>query len=564
MKRVRRFIGFINPFRTISRLVLALRNWRRRRFKKLDYVMFSLPSKLPAFPERRNWIQRRVLGDPPLSLMELEWTFERLGDDPRVKGVILYLRGLEMSLADAQTLRDIILRLRERDKRVVCFAQNYSLLSYYVASAADDIILQEGGWLVIPGLYRNMTFIRDALEAVGLQADGVAISPYKSANDLLTRSDISPEVREQMNWLLDSQYSQIVGGIAKDRDVTPEAVHEMIDGALCMDADALEAGYVDVVCNEEKLAKTLGAEHLVPWDKAVKVLIEKWRDKPEKYVVVLPVSGMMVEGESRKPPVDIPIPVLGEERMGSITVVQQVRNLMQDERAAAVVLYIDSGGGSAAASEAMASALDELAKDRPLVVYMNGVAASGGYYIATPAHWIVAQPGTITGSIGVLTLKLVNSEMLKKIRFNAVEFLRGANASMFSPSAPFTNEQRLQMQQAIRHSYKQFVGRVAYSRKMKVDAVDAAGGGRVWTGEQAIGLDLVDQLGGLYEAVEKARRLADLPDESPVAVFKSKGRPLAPQLAEQTNPAAALQYMRENLEMICDSKAQLLTPMRWE
>ncbi len=564
MKRVRRFIGFLSPIRALSRFALALKNWRRRRFKKLDYVMLSLPSKLPAFPEHRNWIQRRVLGDSPLSMMELERTFERLGDDPRVKGVILYLRGIEMSLADVQTLRDIILRLRERDKRVVCFAQNYSLLSYYVASAAGDVVLQEGGWLVIPGLYRNMTFIRDALEAVGLQADGVAISPYKSATDLLTRSDISPEVREQMNWLLDSQYGQIVGGIAKGRDMMPEAVHEMIDGALYMDADALEAGYVDVVCNEKKLAETLGAEHLVTWEDAIKVLPEKWRGKPEKYVVVLPVSGMIVEGESRKPPVDIPIPILGDERMGSITVVQQVRNLMHDERAAAVVLYIDSGGGSAAASEAMASALDELAKDRPLVVYMNSAAASGGYYIATPAQWIVAQPGTITGSIGVLTLKLVNSEMLKKIRFNAVEFLRGANASMFSPSVPFTDEQRQQMRQAIGHAYRQFVGRVAYSRKMKVDAVDAVGGGRVWTGEQAVGLDLVDQLGGLYEAVEKARRLADLPDEAPVVVFKGKGRPLAPQLAEQTNPAAALQYVRENLEMICDCGAKFLMPVRWD
>lgn len=564
MAIVRKFLGALNPFRLIGWLLVTFANWRKVRFGKLDYVMLAVPPKMPALPEGRGWLRRRVMGQAPLSLLELDQTFKRIAADPRAKGVILYLRDFEMGIADIQTLRDSIVWLRGQGKRVVCYAHTYSFRMYYVASAANDIILQEGGELETLGIHIAPVFLKDALDAIGVEVDVVAISPYKSAGDILARNDISPEVRDMMNWLLDSNYEMVVQSIATSRHTSPEAVKAMIDGAPYLDEDARKAGFVDALLKEEGIPAYLEAKDLVPWEKAQKALIKPRRKRHGKYVAVLPVGGLIIEGESQKPPLEIPLPFVAEERMGSITVVQQVRQIMQDKSAAAVVLYIDSGGGSATASEAMHSALSELAKDRPLVVYMSNVAGSGGYYIATPAQWIVAQPGTITGSIGVINMKAVNDDMWKKLRVNTVELERGANVSMRSGMTHWTETQRQQVRASIERIYRQFVGHVSRSRKMTFEEVDAIGGGRVWTGTQGLQNGLVDELGGLNVAIKKAHELAGLPEYARAKIFHEKPKPLAPQLAEQANPAAALLYAQTGVEVVGSGRAQMLMPMVWK
>jgi protease-4 len=181
--RIRKLIGYANPIRGILRTFVALSNWRRRRFKKLDYITFILPRSLPPLPEPRTWLHRRVLGAPRLSLWELERRFERIVDDPRPKGVILHLRGFAMPLADLQTLRNSILRLRQRGKKVVCFAQSYDNATYYVASAADQTLFQPGGSTMTLGFVQRSVFLKDALGALGVSLDVVAISPFKTAYD---------------------------------------------------------------------------------------------------------------------------------------------------------------------------------------------------------------------------------------------------------------------------------------------------------------------------------------------------------------------------------------------
>jgi protease-4 len=209
----------------------------------------------------------------------------------------------------------------------------------------------------------------------------------------------------------------------------------------------------------------------------------------------------------------------------------------------------------------MTSALDELAKDRPVVVYMNGVAASGGYHISTPAQWIVAQPGTITGSIGVLVGKLVSRGLFENLSVNRVEFSRGANATIYSDQTSFTEAQRALMRHTVEHVYGQFIERVARSRRMSVEAVDAVGGGRVWTGQQALAHGLVDELGDLRAALAKARALADLPSDAPAMMVQGGGKPLVPQVT--ANPAAALQYVYDNVQALTRS-ALMLMPFRWD
>ena len=545
-------------------LHLLTNRWRGRH-RHLDYIAFSLPAQLPALPERRGWLRRRILGDAPFSLLDLDRAFRQIGADPRPQGVILYLSGFDMTLADLQTLRDSIIRLRRAGKRVICFAQGYDTSTYYVASAADEIMLQPGGELLTLGLLARPAFLRDALDAVGVQLDSVAITPFKGALDSLTRQTISPEGQQQLEWLLDSRYTLLLTGIAEGRRMTGDEARALIDGAPHLDDAALAAGYVDHVLTEEGLARHLGAARIVPWEEASRRLRRIWRgDSRGRYVAVLPAVGLMIPGESSTPPGDRPIQLLGDARLGDRTLVRAVRALMRDQRAAAVVLWIDSGGGSATAAEAMTSALAELGRDRPLIACMNGVAASGGYYIATAARHIVAQPGTITGSIGVIGAKPVTGGLFDRLHINRLSFARGANADFLSDEAPFTDAQRARFRALIEHTYAQFIGRVAQARGLSVEAVDTVGGGRVWTGAQALDHGLVDELGDLHAALAQARALANLPDDAPTILWAGggKAKPIAPQLAP--DPAALLGYLRDNLRHVAGGRAQMLLPFKWE
>ncbi len=530
---------------------------------RMEYVQFVMPQAMPQIPEDRNLIQQQIQGKAPLSLLDFEEALDRIANDSRPKGVILHLRGFSMPFADLNTLRDIIGRFRQRGKRVICFAQDYSLPDYYIATAADEILMQPGGTMMTVGLMQQQVYLKDGLKAIGLEADSVQISPYKSAADLLTRSEPSAENKAMTEWLLDSTYSTLIDGIATGRDITHEAAQELIDNSPHIDRNALEAGYVDALVREEAFESHLNVSEIVLWEQANSILPLRRPKPPGPYVAVLRVAGNIIQGESGKPPADVPIPLIGSERMGDLTVVRQIRNLMNDDDAKALVLYIDSGGGSASASEAMASALDELAKTRPVVVYMGAVAASGGYYIATPADYIFAQPGTITGSIGVIAAKLINNEALRKLHFNPVTYQRGANAGIFSPQQPFNEAERAKVQQSIERIYEQFVQRVADARKMKPDSVKEVGDGRVWTGKQAAENGLVDELGGLHEAVMKARELAGLPSDAAMRIIRKPGKPLPAQLAEQVDPAASIRYWQENLTHMTNGSAQMLMPFEW-
>ncbi len=549
--------------RIFQQLSANLLNMQRGRVKVIDYVMIKVPPAFAPIPSKRNFVQQQILGPAPMSLLEFVAALDRIADDPRPLGVILYFRGFSASTADLQTMRDAILRLRDKGKRVLSYAPGYRTLDYFVASACDEILLPPGGMLETTGLFSQQVFLQEGMAAAGLQFDAIAISPYKGAADSLIRSEPSPEGREQTNWLLDSLYEMIVDGIAATRKMKPPAVKAMIDQAVHITEEALEKGYVDGVMSEEALAEYLGVSKITMWEEADSQLYLPLRDFGGKYVALLYAGGMIVDGESATPPSDVPapIPFVGGERLGDVTLNQQARNLMKDPACGALVLYIDSGGGSATASESMASALGEFAKTRPLVVCMGGVAASGGYYIATPAHWIVAQPGTITGSIGVIMGKLVNSELLRKLRFNAVSYLRGDNADLVAGERPFSDAQRELMRDSVEHIYQQFLERVADSREMSAAEIDGIGGGRVWTGQQALENGLVDELGDLHRAIDKARQLANLPEAAPAVLIREKGKPIGVELAEQ-NPAALAKYLVDNVEMMT-SRAQYLMDFDW-
>jgi len=549
IQEVLRMPYLLLPFRVLIRWIRSL---VRLIGKAPDYVTFTLEGPYPEMVPPRPPFPKRLLSSKKPSLLDLRKQMRQVARDRRVKGVLVRIYSVGSATAALQSLRNLILELREAGKRVVVWSHHYDMATYYVASAADEVLLQHAGQVTAVGMGRGYLFLADALRRVGLEANIVQISPYKTAGDTLTRTEFSEEAREMANWLADDVYEQYVDGIATGRGITAEEARALIDGGPYSGTAALEAGAVDALLGEEELPKHLGSNkpaRLVDYGSAKKRLLLPPLKMPGKYVAVLRIAGDIIDGRSAQPPVKPPfrLPLLFSERAGDLTVVQQARALAKNKRAGAVVVFVDSGGGSATSSEAMAAALQEVAKKKPVIVSMGDVAASGGYFVATPGQKILAQPGTITGSIGVLAGKLVNAGLYEKLLWHREVVSRGEHAELFASSRPFTEQERRGLFEQISRTYDVFLDRVMTSRGMTREAVDAVGSGRVWTGRQAKEHGLVDELGGLDLAIQRAREKAGLGRRSRVVEVKAGRKLLAPAAA---GASTWLRYAAEGLRML--------------
>lgn len=555
---------------TMTHLVYAIRtpiralgNLVRRAKPAPDYVVFTLDGSYPDLPPPPGPWWQRWMSRPETSLRDLSQRFDTVADDPRVRGVVLRLRSLDMPTARLQTLRGLIGKLQDADKHVVGWATSYDQSAYYVASVADELWLQPGGAVQPLGVRQSHVFLKDALDRLGIEADFLQISPYKSGADSLMRSEMSPQMREMMDWILDDLHEDQRQAIANGRDMDTDRAEALIDGSPYTDDAALETGLIDRIVNEEDLAEHLGGDRAVSlssWEVARRRLRLPALTWPGRHVALLRIEGDIVDGPSRRPPrrSPVPIPLLTNARAGDLSVVDQIRKLRRDRRAAAVVVWIDSGGGSATASEAMASALERLAETKPVVVAMGSVAASGGYYVATPGEWIIAQPGTLTGSIGVLYGKLVNNRMLEKFGVNHETLRRGQRADLYSAARPFTDDECETVWHIMTRVYDVFLDRVAEARSKSPEDVDAVGAGRVWTGRQALDHGLIDELGGLDRAIGKAQELAGLEAHSalrerPIPTSTTPGAPL-------TSAAGLVDYALDNLAGLEGARAYCLMP----
>jgi protease-4 len=520
------------PFRYLWWLISSA---RRSLGKPPDHVIFVLENDLPALPDPPRALWQRFTSRPRLSIKELGERFDLIANNPRIKGVVLHLRPVGMSMATLQDLRELVGKLRQSGRRVVAWAPFYTTGTYYLACACDEILLMPAGTVQPLGFASTGMFLRDGLARFGIGADFIQISPYKSAADTLTKSAMSPEVREQVTWLLDSQHKELLSAIGKGRVLDEQGAQALVDASPYADDAASENRVVDAVIPEEALAERLGQGAspvtIGTWERAQ----AKMRSAAPtlgrgKYVAVLRIEGTIVDGRSGKLPVKPPIevPLIGDDRAGDLSVVQAARVIADDKRAAAVVLYVNSRGGSATASEAMRQALSVIAARKPLVVAMGPVAGSGGYWVSTPARWIVARPGALTGSIGVLSGKIVTGGMWSKLMFNRETVAFGQHATIESDDKPYTDEEREIVRGQIDRIYKLFLDVVGAARNMTPEEVHPIAAGRVWTGRQAFERKLVDELGGFDAAVRKARSLAGLPATAPVREARPPKRMIPP------------------------------------
>jgi len=512
------------------RLICGVFNLRRRLLRRrlATYAVFVLDQELTERNPDEPWWYGYLPGrKEPMTLEFLHAAFTRVADDPDLKGIILLVKGAQLSLPQAQSLAALFGRFRAWDrthnpqtapKQVILHLEQLNAPLYVAACAADRIIVPPlASWDVL-GLRATPTFLKETLAQLGIEMDVVQIAPWKTAMDSFTRSTMSPEQREQLTWLLDSWYGELVNAIAQGRGLPPEQVTTLIDGAPWDAEQARTAQLIDAIAYEDELPTLLGQPatpaKLRLYAKVRPLLLRRPRAIPPQQIGIISLLGTITTGESRAQP--FALPILGRQTLGSWTAQQQIRAARQDELIAAVVLHVDSPGGSALASDLIWRELQLLQQAKPLVVYMGDVAASGGYYIAAPAHKIVAQPATLTGSIGVVTAKPVTAGLYAKIHAHRAVIQRGAHADLYADDQPWTGETRAKVEAGVVQVYDTFKARVAAGRHLPYETLDEIANGRVWTGAQGIQHGLVDELGDFQQAVTVACTLAALPTDGTV------------------------------------------------
>jgi protease-4 len=458
-------------------------------------------------------------GRPPLK--DVLDALERAGDDARVAGLVARIGDGEPGLAETQELRDAIARFRAKGKRAIAYSDSFGEFgpgtrSYYLAAAFDEIWLQPHGLVGLVGLRAEEPFFRGTLDLVGAVPLFDHREQYKSAADPMVEKTMTAADREQLQALLDSVYGQIVGGIAADRKLDPQAVRALVDRGPLLAQEALDAHLVDHVGYSDEAMAALG---VAPGGETrplplARYLAAAGRPNAKGPVIALIyASGLIVRGGGDDNS------LLGSGGLGADEVIRAFRLAERDPAVRAILFRIDSPGGSAVASESIwRETLRAKDAGKKLVVSMGDVAGSGGYYIAAAADKIVAQPATLTGSIGVVAGKVLLSGVLDKIGAAASGVQVGANAAMFSPFEDFSPDTHSRFETFLDDVYGAFKDRVAQGRKMDAAAVEAVAKGRIWSGEDAKAKGLVDALGGMATALGLAKEAAGIPADGEVTL----------------------------------------------
>jgi protease-4 len=456
----------------------------------------------------------------------------RAKSDPRIESVLIVPTPFQSPYwAKVQEIRDAVLDFRKSGKRISAYLEYAGEREYYLATAADKIYLVPTGSLDVTGIATYEVFLKGTLDKVGAQADFEKIGDYKTAPNQLTQTTFTPAHREMTESLTRDMYEQLVRGIAETRKKKVEDVRTLIDDGPFLGRDAVRVGLVDALAYEDQLDDQGAVSRSGTVEGQVYARARR-RTAPRSAprIAVIYVSGIINSGNSGFDP-------LNGEVAGSAPLVKAIRSARADNSVRAIVVRIDSPGGSSVASDVIWRELT-VTKDekpsRPLVASMSDLAASGGYYVAMAAPSIVAQPGTLTGSIGIFGGKFITGGVYEKLGANIESVVIGRNAGLESPERPFTDSERQKLREQIRDFYNGFIQKVAASRKMPVERVDQIAQGRVWTGAQARERGLVDALGGLDRAIALAKERAGIAADAEVDVVTYPARKtLAELLIEQ-------------------------------
>ena len=469
-----------------------------------------------------------LFGEAVETLPTILQRLDKASKDEDLSAVILHINGPSIGWAKLNELRISIQKMRQKGRKVYAWMESASTKDYLLATACDEIVLPESGMLLMPGLRAEVSFYKNLFDMLAIQPQMLRVGEFKSAAEPYSRSEMSPAFREEMEAILDDYYRQIVEMIGSTRKLDADKVKGAIDVGLHTAADAKALGLIDRVGYEDsitdlikgdqkdsevKFAKGYGKKKLDTDFSGVNGMFKmmdllmgvepKARKSSNPKIAIINAVGPIVSGSSQAD-------FFGDESMGSTTMIKAIRQARDDATVKAIVLRVDSPGGSALASDLMWHELETLDGKKPFVVSMGDVAASGGYYIAMGADRIYAEPGTLTGSIGVVGGKLAFEKFYEKIGITTSVVHRGKNSGVLSMTTPFSETERVAMQKMLNDIYAQFTKKAATGRKMDHEKLEKMARGRVYTGAQALQLGLVDELGTLADAIAYAKKAAGI------------------------------------------------------
>lgn len=487
-----------------------------------------------------------------LDLLELSALLRWAAEDEQVQAVVLLVEPLDAGWARVQHLRRSIQALRGAGKYVLAYLTQAGTREYCVASVADAVAIAPAGHLTVTGLAAETLFFKGALDKLGVEAQVSQAGCYKSAGEPFTRTSLSEPHREMLNSLLDDLYDQIVEGIATCRGLPKTRVRELVDQGLFLPREAHAAGLIDQIGYEDDIPDWLESHvrqspraprngrleirradpHAAESDphgpstadevvqsvdapayrrRRRRLLRRRALRWPAYRLAYLSVAGTLTRGET-EPGAD------GIRRTGSARVVRDLKQIRQDPGVAGVLVRVSSPGGSALAADLVWHALRQTAQDKPVVVSMGDVAASGGYYVALAGKTIFAEEGTLTGSIGVIAGKAVLRGLYTRLGLEKEILTRGRRAALFSDYQALGPAEQERMDVETHSFYRDFVEKTATCRSLSAASVHASAQGRVWSGRQALSRGLVDCIGGLDDALAELKRQAGIPDDGPVRI----------------------------------------------
>lgn len=472
-------------------------------------LVWKVDGSLPEERDESFWGQVRS-GGAEATFSETLFGLMRAAEDDRIKGLVMDIRAADMDWAKIGELRGAVAAFREQGKPVVAYLEAGFTRDYALATAAGRIVLAPEANLMVLGLSAEMAFLKDTLGKLGMEADFVHVGAYKSAPERMTRSSASPANREMVESIVGDQFDALLDMLAEGRNTDRDEAVRWVDQGLFDGPGAVEAGLADTLMYYDDMLDAEFPEDDVTF--LEDYLLESPRQVHARKVAMVFVTGVIMPGESR-------YDNLQGKIAGSDSIIEDLQSAADDKSIAAVILRVDSPGGSALASDLIWHEITELKKQKPVIVSMSGLAASGGYYVSCLGDSIFADPGTLTGSIGVFAGKMNRQQMYRKIGVNREFVTRGENALLFSDEGGFTDSQRTLFQAQLDGFYGRFLGKVADGRRMERDDVHQVAQGRVWTGRQGVQRGLVDGLGGLRRSLDAAKRRLGVAPEAKVTVL---------------------------------------------
>ena len=504
-----------------------------------SYLVLHVEGMLGEQPTLDDPLADVLGGDSALSVIEIDSALRKAAVDDRIAGVFVRVGPLATGMGKVQEIRDAIARYRETSgKPIMAWMEVGGTKEYYLASACSEVYMAPQGMLLFTGLRFAMTFYKGTLDKIGVEAEFARVGEYKSAVEAYTREEMSDSAAEMMNALADSLFEQIVSDVAGSRGMTVEQMRAIVDDPPVTAADAVEAGLVDEVLYRDELEQRFKPADEEEW--SLITLGTYSRISPASLglgegpkIAVIYCEGAIMPGESSPPYYG------GDRTMGSSTISRVLEDVREDDSIEAVVMRVDSPGGSGLASDVIWREVVLTSEVKPVVVSMSDYAASGGYYIAMAADAVVAQPGTLTGSIGVYSGKFNLAGLYEKVGLSIETVERGEYAGLLSSSRSFTDAEREKLEEMVLGFYDTFITKAAEGRDTDPASIDRVARGRVWSGEQALEVGLVDQLGGFREALDVTKELAGIdPDDEVSLVLLPAQRTLLEEILDTPSTRA--------------------------